>query len=137
MALKLKIRPVFTCGRCRRKFSNPLGHVCVSASRKGGRVKLAPGAVTVAKCDSCGKQISHPLAHVCGSKRGDFSRRKAEHAKRVKAARRKPRQVHDYRRCRDEDCRRVACEAWREAWAEGREIGRAEGYADAMRGVTA
>jgi hypothetical protein len=33
-------------------------------------------------------------------------------------ARRPGRPAHDYRNCRDADCERVACEAYREGWAD-------------------
>jgi hypothetical protein len=42
------------------------------------------------------------------------------------------RPVHDYGRCRDKDCERVACEAWREGRAEGFEDGYEDGYADGL-----
>jgi hypothetical protein len=35
---------------------------------------------------------------------------------------------HDYRTCRDDDCQRPACEAYREGYADGQEAGYAAGY---------
>lgn len=35
---------------------------------------------------------------------------------------------HDYRLCRDGDCPRLACEAWREAYQEGYADGVSAGY---------
>jgi flagellar biosynthesis/type III secretory pathway protein FliH len=35
---------------------------------------------------------------------------------------------HDYRRCRDDDCRRFACRVYREGRRDGYDEGYAEGY---------
>ncbi|HTW00237.1 MAG TPA: hypothetical protein VMF87_08035 [Streptosporangiaceae bacterium] len=42
------------------------------------------------------------------------------------------RPAHDYARCRDKDCERLACQAWREGRAEGFEDGYEDGYADGI-----
>ena len=43
----------------------------------------------------------------------------AKTQKRKAAARRRGRPEHDYRNCRDADCQRVACEAYREGFENG------------------
>jgi hypothetical protein len=140
MGLKLKFSgALFHCGRCRKSYSNPFGHVCVVRNPRG-RVRVKPRAsASLAVCGKCGKPYSNPLGHVCIVKT-DFrkraaraGRRTAAEAKRKKkpvvvrvkkkrAASGKPRQVHDYRKCRDADCTRVACIAYREGIERGAEM---------------
>lgn len=99
------------------------------------------------KCKTCGKRYVNPLTHVCAPK-SDFAkrRREAERAARREAARarkkaaaerrkaaaaerhrkarekrsapRSPRPQHDYRLCRDEDCQRYACVAYKDGVAD-------------------
>ena len=171
MALKLKFSgALFHCGRCRKRYSNPLGHVCAVRNPRG-KVKIKPRAsASLAKCGTCGKPYSNPLGHVCTVKT-DFRKRKASagrraaagekrakraaarakevaarrarrerenEARRARRARedegrrrrrakeqapggRAARDKHDYRNCRDHDCERQACEAYREGVADGAE----------------
>jgi hypothetical protein len=70
-------------------------------------------------CPRCGKPYANPLTHVCLSRPGDY-KRKAAAAKRAKAARPKlQRPQHDYRTCRDADCRRYGCVAFRDGYERG------------------
>ncbi len=105
------------CGRCGRRYTNPFSHVC--AGRGRSKTRLTPKASASVKCPSCGQLYANPLTHVCPSRRGDFKGRQAADAKRKKAAARKARPQHNYRTCRDEDCQRVACEAYAEGYADG------------------
>jgi hypothetical protein len=128
---KLTIKAgLIRCGRCGRRYTNPLAHVC--AGRGKGRTRVRPAASASVKCPRCGKAYANPLTHVCASKPGDFrrraaaaeKRRKAEAAARRKAeaaARRKARrgQQHDYATCRDKDCQRVACDAYKAGYDDG------------------
>ena len=170
MPVKLRFSgQLFRCGRCRKSYSNPLGHVRVS-SRRTGRRRLKPRArLSLAVCGNCGKEYSNPLGHVCVVKSGlrkrkaaakrsaatEARREKARAARaREVAARRKRREketaarqarraredearrrrkaaerpaapgngrAHDWRNCRDHDCERPACEAYREGIADGEE----------------
>ncbi len=172
MPLKLQFKGgLFRCGRCRKSYSSPLGHVCTVRNPKG-RMRLKPKAsASLATCKTCGKSYSNPLGHVCTVKT-DFRKRKAagtrraaaeekrkkaaaERAREVTARRarreketaarrarrtredegrrkrrakekapagRAPRQAHDYRKCRDEDCARPVCEAYREGVDRGAEM---------------
>jgi hypothetical protein len=87
-----KRKPLFRCGRCKKGFSNPLGHTC-----------------TV---------------------RTDFKRRTAQ-AKKDAAAAKRPAGQHDYRYCPDkEECRRIACVAWREGVEEAYAEGYGNGFED-------
>jgi hypothetical protein len=111
----------FRCGRCRRRYSNPFSHVC--AGRGKGPSKLAPKLSVSTKCPSCGKSYANALTHVCGIK-SDFKKRSAADTKAKKAALVKAKPQHRYSACRDGDCRRIGCEAFR--------VGYDDGFADGM-----
>ena len=84
------------------------------------------------KCGTCGKQVSSPLTHTC-TVRTDFRRKLAAAKRTSRPGRRKPPRVtvygadgkplggHSYAACRDLDCARVACVAYREGYAAGLE----------------
>lgn len=112
------------CGRCGRRYSNPFAHVC--AGQRKGRTRVKPKFSASVKCPRCGKAYANPLIHVCASKRGDFKRRKKAFEKRQKAAARRTRPKHNYRTCRDPDCERVACEAYRQGVEDGMDAAREE-----------
>lgn len=106
------------------------------------RAKRAVRRAASRECPKCHKRYSNPLTHTCAPKsdfkqrqRADEQQRKRDQAKarrkdaadRRKAAaadrRAKARSrpatsqrapQHDYRTCRDDDCRRAACLAFRE-----------------------
>jgi hypothetical protein len=119
--VKLRIKgSLFHCGRCGKRYSNPLGHVCVTRlDRKArtGKTTLDPKAA--ATCARCRKPLGNPLTHTCTVKTDFRARRKAA-AKASKPAR----PQHRYEACRDEDCHRTGCTAYR----EGRELGYYEGW---------
>lgn len=126
---------LFSCGRCGRSYANPLGHVCtVRMDRRTPprKTRLAVRATVTRRCPRCDKPAANPLTHVCvvGS---DWKRRKAAAAKRRKAAARASVPRHLYQSCRDKDCKRLPCVAWKEGreegFAEGEESGYAKGYA--------
>jgi hypothetical protein len=125
---------LFTCGRCRKSYSSPFGHVCISSrSFSAGRRRLAPHAEV--ECPNCGKALGNPLTHRCPSKAGDFRRRRAAHkkrqadaARRAAAAKRK-REAHDPPRCTDDGCQRTACAAYKQGREEGYSAGHDDGYA--------
>jgi hypothetical protein len=110
------------CGQCGKRYSNPLTHVCYNPRGKGPRLQVKP-RVTV-DCPRCKKPVTNPLTHVC-SVRTDFRRRLAEQRKREKAARRAAARAaapkHDYHSCRDGNCQRQTCTAYREGFEDGRE----------------
>lgn len=143
MPFKLKIRgAVFHCGRCRKSYSNPLGHRCVVRNPKG-RTRVRPKAsASLVTCGSCGKKYSNPLRHVCVVKSDAKKRRAAAGRQPVRKKSAKParptvvrvggkkKQAHDYRACPDKDCARQACSAWKEAWREAWDKAHSEGYAE-------
>lgn len=119
--MKLRIKgALFHCGRCRKSYSSPFGHVCVSRldrQPRRGRVKFAPKVTASAgNCPKCHKTMGNPLTHTCTVKT-DFKKRQA-------IAKKAARPVHLYETCRDADCKRTACLAYK----EGREEGYTEGY---------
>lgn len=143
--MKLKIGgALFRCGRCRKAYSNPFGHVCVTRLDRrapAGKTKLAPRVTASAgTCPTCHKALGNPLTHTC-TVRTDFRRRTAGARKQqarekravnkaATAARRKreraSRPQHRYETCRDQDCERIGCQAFR----QGRDEGYRDGYAD-------
>ena len=146
--MKLRVKgSLFHCGACRKSYSNPFGHVCVTRLDRPaptGRTRLAPTVgVSAGTCPRCGKPRGNPATHVC-TVRTDFKRRKADTGKQEAAGKRRQAaslrkigrarqqparpQPHTYQACRDEDCPRAACTAYR----DGRATGYEEGYADAM-----
>ena len=131
---EVRKRPLFTCGACGKKYSNPLGHVCGNAGDFGRRRRAAQRSAAAeqrkAKRAAERQRVNERIeaARRRERQRGNARvRRERERADgRVKAARakarpaRKPgRPAHDYSRCRDHDCQRAACEAYREGVADG------------------
>jgi len=110
------------CGKCGKPFTNPLTHVC-TVRKASGKRKVKPSlSVTLATCSKCGKPYSNPLTHKCKVKTDFKARRKAATAK-------PKRPPHNYRTCKDGDCRRQACEAYKEGYDDGEADGSASGYA--------
>jgi hypothetical protein len=113
------------CGKCGKPFTNPLTHVC-TVRKAGGKRKVKPSlSVTLATCSKCGKPYANPLTHKCDIGTDFKKRRKAAVAKR------KP---HDYRTCRDGECKRQACVAYKEGLDEGYQQGWDAGHAAASSG---
>ena len=121
--MKLKVRgALFRCGRCRKSYSNPFGHVCVARiGAREGKTRLAPKLTAGATCTRCGKPVGNRLAHTCTTKT-DFRKRQA-------AAKKAARPQHPpWAACKDPDCQRTGCRAYR----EGLEYGYGEGFEDGM-----
>ena len=117
------------CGRC-GKPRRGLRHDCVSNSRRKATLKTH---FSFGKCPKCKKIITSPLTHVCAPK-SDFKARKSRAAKREKARERekarKKRQAdkHDYQACKDDECKRPLCAAYKTGWKQGYAEGFADGY---------
>ena len=122
-------RLTVVCGRCGKPRTG-LRHDCVSNSKRKATVKPA---ITFGTCGKCRKPIGNPLTHTCAPN-SDFKRRKARAAKRAKAREReKARQKrqadkHDYQTCRDDDCPRSLCVAYKTGWKHGYREGFKDGY---------
>jgi hypothetical protein len=111
--LRLAIR----CGRCGGRYRNPLTHVCATRLDKPRRARKSTAEVSASlTCSRCGKSYANPLTHVCTVKT-DFRRRSAAAGKaKARAAKRThPRPSA----CRDRDCERAACAAYRDGFADG------------------
>ena len=122
-------RLAITCGRC-GKPREGIRHVCVSNSNRKATVKPQ---ITLGKCGKCGKRLGNPLTHVCAPK-SDFKARKSRAAKREtardreKARKKRQAEQHPYESCRDDECKRPMCVAYRTGWHEGHFKGFEEGY---------
>lgn len=119
MGLRIAASPM-KCGQCGKRYSNPVTHVCYNPRGHAPRLQVKP-RVTV-DCPRCGKPVTNPLAHVCKIP-SDFRKRLAEHKKQQAAARRRKARAeapkHDYHSCRDDNCQRRACTAYREGFVDG------------------
>jgi hypothetical protein len=117
MPLRIRATSPVYCGRCGKR--RGLLHTCIVRWPDGRTRVKAPGVMLVS-CPRCGKPYANPFTHVCLSRQGDYKRRKAAAAKRAKAARPKlQRPQHDYRTCRDPECRRYGCVAFRDGYDRG------------------
>ena len=117
MAIRIRATSPVYCGRCGKR--RGLLHTCI-VKRESGRTRVKAPKVMLASCPNCGKPYANPFTHVCTSRRGDYRRRKATAAKRATAARPKlQRPQHDYATCRDADCHRYACIAFRDGYDRG------------------
>lgn len=111
------------CTRCGKP--GGLFHTCV-VKRAGGRQRWKPQASVTTKCGKCGKTYSNPLTHTCVIKTDWKKRRKAAAAKPKRAQ-------HSYSACRDGDCERMGCVAYKEGLEDGYEDGFADGVASGSR----
>ena len=144
---KRKRRPLFTCGTCGKGYSSPLGHACAGGgdfatkARAKKRADAAAAAREKRKTDRAAarKKEQERVAEVRRHERARARERvaAARRAERARAPRGRPGQArprpqrHDYQNCRDADCQRTACEAYREGFADGTSAGFAAGQAAA------
>jgi hypothetical protein len=124
---EVRKRPLFQCGSCGKSYSNPLGHTCGNAGDFGKRRRAKQRAERAEarkakRAEQRKKERERADQRVSATRR----RERAKAAERVakakaarKPARRPGRPSHDYRNCRDHDCERPACEAYREGVADG------------------
>lgn len=141
MSFKPRVTSPVYCGKCGK--SRGLLHTCI-VRRPNGRTKVKAPKATLAKCGSCGQSYANPLTHACPSRPGDFERRKAAAEKRQRREKREQlarqrkaerarrraqggpqrRTGHRYDTCRDADCQRLPCRAYREGIDRGMEAAR-------------
>lgn len=114
MGLRIAVS-VMKCGQCKKRYSNPLTHVCYNPRGSGPRLQVKP-RITV-DCPRCKQPVTNPLTHVCKIP-SDFRKRVAEQKKRERAAKRARARAeaakHDYHSCGDRSCERKLCVAYRE-----------------------
>jgi hypothetical protein len=126
---RVRVKPAvrWTCSTC-GKPGRPLTHVC---SNRGDFAKRKRAAERARKADKRKAETAARQAKVRARVAEVKTREKAKADKRVAQVRarnkkparpRAPREQHEYQICRDQDCRRLACQAYRE--------GHANGYAD-------
>jgi hypothetical protein len=121
-------RLTVTCGRCGQP-RRGIRHDCVASGRAARRKATPKLNIDFGKCPDCRKPVGNPLTHVCSNK-GDFKRRKARHEREQKAKARKKRQAekHDYLACKDDECPRPLCVAYKTGWRDGYKTGFDDGY---------
>ncbi len=82
--------------------------------------------VTLVRCGKCGQPYNNSFTHTCKVKT-DFKARKKRHEAEIRkaaaAARRAAKPRHSYSACRDKNCPRAACVAYREGREEGYDAG--------------
>lgn len=122
-----------TCGRCGQP-RELIGHVCTVRSGRAAQRRATPKLrLDFGKCETCNRPVGNPLTHVCAP-RSDFKSRRRAAAKREKdQARAKARanhkaDKHEYQNCKDDDCKRSVCVAYKTGWREGYQVGFAEGF---------
>lgn len=146
-----KRAPLFTCGRCHQGYSSPFGHVCAGGGDFGrrGKAQKAAKARAAAKAQrqkqaADRRQAERDRIRAAREAEQDKARKRIARVRtaerdradqrvaRARAGRaapaRAPRPAHDHRACRDQDCQRPLCLAWREALMLGQEIGYEHGF---------
>jgi hypothetical protein len=127
--LRNRPRLAITWGRCGKPRTG-IRHDCISNSNR--RATLKP-SVNFGKCGTCKKTIVNPLTHVCVVK-GGFKRARSKAARQAKererARARKKRQAgqHPFESCRDDQCKRPQCVAYRTGWHQGEAAGFESGF---------
>jgi hypothetical protein len=127
--LRNRLRLAVTCGRCGKPRTG-IRHDCVSSSSHKATLKPS---ITFGKCPTCKKTITNPLTHVCVVK-GGFKRAKSKAAKqakgreRAKARKKRQAEQHPFESCRDDQCKRPQCVAYRAGWHEGEAAGFESGF---------
>jgi hypothetical protein len=94
-----------TCGK---RYAHPLAHTCVVKTDFAKRRAAAARAVKREAAKARRKAAADRR------KAAAVERRRKAREKRSAPSPRPPRQVHDYRLCRDEECPRHGCKAYRD-----------------------
>lgn len=135
---EVRKRPLFQCGSCGKSYNSPFGHTCSGGGDFGKRRRAKQRAERAearkAKRAEQRKRVNERIAAARKKERDRADQRvsatrrreRARAAERVakakaarKPARRPGRPSHDYRNCRDHDCERAACEAYRDGVNDG------------------
>ncbi len=120
-------RATVKCGTCGKRYANPLTHTCTvrtdfrqrQAAQARQQKAARRRAAAADKRQRAAERRRQRAAAAKARRKAAADRRKAATAERRKAARTRtpgprPRQAHDYRTCRDEDCERHVCTVFRE-----------------------
>jgi hypothetical protein len=115
------------CGRCGKRYNNPLTHVCVTRMDRKTPVRPSKiGAKLTVKCGRCGRALGNPLTHRCVT-RTDFRKRKRAAAK----GHSRPASTgnaHEPAECKDDDCPRYGCKMYKQGYEAGYADGHGAGY---------
>jgi len=138
--VKPKLSPVSACPGCGKQV-NPLTHTCSNKGDFARRQRAAKRKAAAAeRKKKRAAQRARTNERIEAARRAERHRanqrvarerqKAAERVKRAKAARRPARKPgrprHDYRNCRDADCERLACEAYREGVEDGMDAAEAQ-----------
>lgn len=114
-------RATVKCPTCGKRYSNPLTHTCTVKTdfRKRKAAETRRQATEARRRKAAEKRAAARVR-----KKAAADRRRAATAARRAKSRRKPAprqrpQQHDYRTCRDDECRRHACVAFKEGYEAG------------------
>jgi hypothetical protein len=112
------------CPKCHKRYANPLTHTCaVSTDFKRRKAAAARAEKRERERQRRRESAARRRETARARRKAAADRRRAAAAERRRKARekrrapaRKPpaRQAHDYRLCRDEECARHACRAYRD-----------------------
>lgn len=110
---------------------SPLRHICVTRTDFAKRkAKAKRDAATAARRQKRKAAAARKRARAAERRRQATERRRA---KKRAAAAQPARPRHDYHTCREPDCQRLTCQAWREGHKEGYEQGFPDGMAACPR----
>jgi hypothetical protein len=137
---KVRGHPLFRCGACGKSYNSPLGHVCGNkgdfGKRRRAKQRADRAAAAKQKRAAVRKRTAERVAAARKAEQGRAAARVSATRKRERAraearvararasgarAARRPASKHDYRNCRDHDCERAICEAYREGLADAEE----------------
>ncbi|WP_026415426.1 hypothetical protein [Actinomadura oligospora] len=134
---KTRLKPSVTVTTTCRTCGKPRGllHTCqVSTDFKQRKAAAARKQAAARKRKQAARRKAAATARRKSSPAKPGTTRTATGSKPIappagKASARKP--THDHRTCQDTDCRRYACQIWKEAFAEAMAIGLEDGYQQA------
>jgi hypothetical protein len=119
---RTRVRLTATCSKCGKRMGSPLRHVCATKTDfRKRKAKAKRDAATAKRREKRKAAAARKRARVA-------ERRKAAAARRRKGRQAPAKPRHDYQTCREDDCQRQACQAWR----EGRKEGFGEGYQEGI-----
>ena len=123
-------RLAITCGRCGKRADGHPARLRVATAGAQGHAQTADH---VREVPDVQEAITNPLTHVCMAKSG-FKRAKSRAAKRAKerarekARKKRQAEQHPFESCRDDQCKRPQCVAYRTGWHEGEAAGFESGF---------
>ncbi|TDC41111.1 hypothetical protein E1281_37690 [Actinomadura sp. KC345] len=121
--LKPRVKVTATCRTCGKP--RGLNHTCqISTDFKKRKAAAARRQAAERKR----RQAARRKAAAAARRQNTPSKPRTPAAKPVPGKAGAGKAGHDYRTCKDTECRRYACQAWKEAYAEAMAIGLEDGY---------